>query len=164
LNDIPVCRSTLGVEKASPKTSTNSSANAPIFRRSFCFFFFDLVAGAWPFPRLGEALRELVCDWSLSLASENCSSSPNRNPVFATTGVFADAASTWGKVGAMLPCRDCRKEDDANAKVGCTSKKVRAKDRQKIYPAHVICPSVCIIEYQCCVASCALSSTPTSAF
>ena len=102
-----------------------------------------------PFARLGEALRWLVCDWSLSLASENCCSSPNLNPVFARVDVFADAAAASGKAGAMVRRIDDRKE---------------AKIRQKVYPAHVICPSVCIIEYQCCVALCALSSTSSSAF
>ena len=117
-----------------------------------------------PFARLGEALRWLVCDWSLSLASENCCSSPNLNPVFATVGVFADAAAASGKADAIMLGKDRRKEDNADAKLVALQKRQEAKVRQKVYPAHVICPSVCIIEYQCCVASCALSSTSSSAF
>jgi hypothetical protein len=76
-----------------------------------------------PFARLGEALRWLVCDWSLSLASENCCSSPNLNPVFARVDVFADAAAASGKAGAMVRRIDDRKEDNADAKLGALHKR-----------------------------------------
>lgn len=73
-------------EKAAPKSSPSSSVSTPTFFRSRFF---------WDFVRFldGERLRSLVADWSLSLASETCLSSPNLKPVLAAFEVLGDAGA-----------------------------------------------------------------------
>jgi hypothetical protein len=92
--DGAAAESLAGCWKAAPSRSPSSSAKAPNCLRSFLLP--DLVR---PF-REGDRARPLASDWSLSLASELCSS-PRRNWVMADSSGASGCSAAEVRGGAM---------------------------------------------------------------